>query len=307
MPPKRILLGYGVDLDAVSGYLNTTDGTSPTQTNISRGIFGATTGLDRLLSLFARHNITATFFVPGHTLESFPASLARVRDAGHEIGLHGYTHEFPAQMSAEQQRDVLGKSIAVLTAFTGTKPLGYTAPAWAASAELIPMLSAAGIKYDHSFMHHDFQPYWAPDTSQLKTASTNLANPAASWMRPMSKLHASNVVEIPANWNVDDWPPLQPSPGRAGTHGYVDVESVEKCWKEQFSFAYEEYDEFIFPISVHPQVSGKGHVMRMHERFIQWVNGHEGEIVWMPFGKMAEEFAEGRIKGVQVEGGVEVA
>lgn len=93
--PKRILVGYGVDLDAAAGWLNTTDGSPANPTNLSRGIFGATTGLDRLLALFTRHKITATFFVPGHTLESFPAQLAKVRDAGHELALHGYTHDTP--------------------------------------------------------------------------------------------------------------------------------------------------------------------------------------------------------------------
>lgn len=306
MAPKRILVGYGVDVDAVSGWLNTTDGSPANPTNVSRGIFGATTGLERLLTLFKRHNITATFFVPGHTLESFPKSLAQVRDAGHEISLHGYTHEFPSQMSVEQEQAVLDRSIEVLTAFTGKKPLGYTAPAWSTSKRTIPMLAKSGILYDHSFMHHDFQPYWAPDPSLSEYVSTDLKRPAEEWMQPMSALKPSSVVEIPANWHVDDWPPLQPSPGRPGTHGYVDIESVERTWKEQFEFAYDEYDEFVFPINIHPQVSGKGHVMRMHERFIRWVNEHEGEIVWMPLGRIAQEFREGRIAGVKIEGGAEV-
>lgn len=306
-PKKRILVGYGVDIDAVSGWLNTTDGSSPNETNISRGVFGATTGLSRLLALFKKHSITATFFVPGHTLESFPSQLAAVRDAGHELALHGYTHEFPAQLSEAQEREVLEKSVEVLTAFTGgVAPKGYTAPAWATSKSTISLLEQAGIIYDHSLMHHDFQPYWAPNPSLTTHTATNLALAAPTWMKPMTPLRPSNVVEIPANWHVDDWPPLQPSPGRPGTHGYVDIESVERTWREQFEFAYEEYEEFVFPISVHPQVSGKGHVMRMHERFIEWVNGHEGEVVWMPLGKMAEEFVEGRIKGVEIEGGVAV-
>ena len=94
--------------------------------------------------------------------------------------------------------------------------------------------------------------------------------------------------------------------GAKEEHRDMDTESVERTWKEQFEFAYEEYDEFIFPISIHPQVSGKGHVMRMHERFINWINEQEGEVVWMPLGKMAEEYAVGKIQGVRVEGGVEI-
>lgn len=162
-------------------------------------------------------------------------------------------------------------------------------------------MEAAGVLYDHSFMHHDVQPYWCPDSSHTWT-ETNTSHPASSWMTPMSVLKRSKVVEIPANWHLDDWPPLQPMMGHPGTHGFVDTSVVEKLWKEQFEFAYREYDEFVFPISIHPQVSGKPQVVLMHERLIEWINGHEG-VEWMTLEGMAGDFAEGRIQGAVVEGG----
>ena len=82
---KKVLVGYGIDVDAVSGWLNTQSGTSADVTNISRGIFGATVGVDRLLAMLARYNIKATWFVPAHSIESFPEQMAKVRDAGHEM------------------------------------------------------------------------------------------------------------------------------------------------------------------------------------------------------------------------------
>lgn len=180
--------------------------------------------------------------------------------------MHGYTHEYPSQLSVEQQRAVLVKSIDVLTKFChGKKPLGYTAPAWSTSKELIPQLQEMGILYDHSFMHHDLQPYFAPDSSHT-WIETNVAKAADEWMSPMTALRPSKVVEIPANWHLDDWPPLQPIPGRPGSHGFVDTHVVERLWREQFDFAYREYNTFIFPISIHPQVSGKPQVILMHER-----------------------------------------
>ncbi|KER00424.1 hypothetical protein AUEXF2481DRAFT_71990 [Aureobasidium subglaciale EXF-2481] len=303
MGKKRVLVGYGVDVDAVAGWINTKDGSVQNGTNVSRGIFGATVGLDRLLKLFEKHDIKATFFTPAHTVESFPKQLTKVRDAGHEIGLHGYTHEHISGLSASQQRDVLQKSIEVLTTFTGKKPQGYTAPAWDTSKELMPLLEEFGIVYDHSFMHHDLQPYFAPDSSH-QWVETNLANEAATWMSPMTRLKPSKIVEIPANWHVDDWPPLQPMPGRAGTHGFVSTHELEKLWLEQFDFAYEEYDSFIFPMSIHPQVSGKPQVIKMHERIINYINKHGG-VEWMSFADMAKEFLEGRIAGVEIEGGAE--
>lgn len=81
----------------------------------------------------------------------------------------------------------------------------------------------------------------------------------------MTAIKPSKVVEIPASWHLDDWPPLQPMIGRPA-HGFVDPHVVERLWREQFDFGYREYDTFIFPISIHPQVSGKPQVILMHER-----------------------------------------
>ncbi|KAK2776339.1 hypothetical protein FQN52_003482 [Onygenales sp. PD_12] len=223
-------------------------------------------------------------------------------DAVSNCGLHGYTHEYVSDLSLQEQRTILERSIEILTKFTGSKPLGFTAPGWKTSKELIPLLEEYGTMYDHSFMHHDVQPYFAPDSS-AEWIETNLNQPAELWMRPMTKIRPSTVVEIPANWHLDDWPPLQPVPGRPAAQGFVDTHVVEKLWMEQFDFAYREYDEFIFPMSIHPQVSGKPQVILMHERIIEYINKHEG-VEWMTFGEMAKEFREGKISGVTIEGGV---
>ena len=174
--------------------INTCDGSSQNPTNVSRGIYGATVGIDRLLALYSKYSIKATFFTPAHSIESFPRQLAKVRDAGHELALHGYTHEYISQLSAQEQKFILSRSIDVLTKFcAGKKPQGYTAPAWSTSKELIPQLEEAGIVYDHSFMHHDLQPYFAPDSSHT-WVETDHGKEADTWMTPMTKLKPSKVV-----------------------------------------------------------------------------------------------------------------
>ena len=65
--------------------LNTTDGSKANASNISRGIFGANVGVDRLLKFFGEHDVKAIWFAPSHSIESFPEQLAKVRDAGHEL------------------------------------------------------------------------------------------------------------------------------------------------------------------------------------------------------------------------------
>ena len=49
------------------------------------GLFAGTVGIRRLLKLFSKYNITTTWFIPGHSLETFPEECAMVRDAGHEM------------------------------------------------------------------------------------------------------------------------------------------------------------------------------------------------------------------------------
>lgn len=125
---------YTLTLTVVSNpvhRLNTRDGRPANPTDLSRGIFGATVGIDRLLALLSKYNIKATWFTPAHTAESFPAQIRKIMESGHEIGLHGYTHEFVSELSGEQQRDVLEKSVEVLKGMVGEGKLkGWTAPAW---------------------------------------------------------------------------------------------------------------------------------------------------------------------------------
>lgn len=103
----------------------------------AKGIFAGTVGVQRLLKMFKKYDMKTTWFIPGHSLETFPEDMAAVRDAGHEIGLHGYSHENPVDMSLEQQRDVLDKTYKMLTEFTGKPPRGSVAPWYVLSSMLV--------------------------------------------------------------------------------------------------------------------------------------------------------------------------
>lgn len=73
------------------------------------------------------------------------------------------------------------------------------------------------------------------------------------------------------------------------SHGWVDTKTVESLWKDHFDYFYREYDEFIFPMTIHPDVSGHPHVLLMHERLIEHINKHEG-VEWVTMIEMVEEF-----------------
>lgn len=170
------------------------------------GLFAGTHGTRRVLKLFDKYNIKATWFIPGHSLETFPEECAMVRDAGHEIGLHGYSHENPSDMSFEQQQDVLDKTFRLLTEFCGKPPRGSVAPWWEVSEAGTELLLSYGIEYDHSMGHEDCQMYW------LRTGDTwtkiDYSKKAVEWMKPLVKGKMTGLVEIPGSWYIDDLPPM---------------------------------------------------------------------------------------------------
>jgi peptidoglycan/xylan/chitin deacetylase (PgdA/CDA1 family) len=87
---KEILCGFGIDVDAVAGWLGSYGG-EDSPDDISRGLFAGEVGAPRLLKLFERLGIKTTWFIPGHSIETFPKEMQAVADAGHEIGIHGYS------------------------------------------------------------------------------------------------------------------------------------------------------------------------------------------------------------------------
>src|SRR5699024_12374084 len=87
--------------------------------DIQRGMFAGEVGVPRLRRLFERRGLPATWFVPGHSIETFPEQIGEVASAGFEIGCHGYSHENPVARSAEQEADVLAKTVERVTGLRG--------------------------------------------------------------------------------------------------------------------------------------------------------------------------------------------
>ena len=289
MPEKKILCAFGVDLDAVAGWLGSYGGENSPD-DISRGIFAGEVGTPRLLKLFDRVGIKTTWFVPGHSIDTFPRETAAIVEAGHEIGMHGYSHENPIAMTPEQEEAVLVKCIELITRVSGRRPTGYVAPWWEFSHVTNELLLKHGIKYDHSLMHRDFECYYV----RVGDSWTNIdfSKPASEWMQGLVRGEETNLVEIPANWYLDDLPPMMFIKNSPNSHGFVNPRDIEQIWKDQFDYVYREYDDAVFPITIHPDVSGRPQVLLMLERLIAYITAHPG-VQFCTLNEIADNFLAG--------------
>ncbi|EAJ9424534.1 polysaccharide deacetylase [Campylobacter coli] len=285
---KEILVAYGVDIDAVAGWLGSYGG-EDSPDDISRGLFAGEVGIPRLLKLFKKYNIPATWFAPGHSIETFPEQMKMIVDAGHEIGAHRYSHENPIAMSAKQEEDVLLKSIELIEKISGKKPSGYVAPWWEFSNITNELLLKHGIKYDHSLMHNDFTPYYVRVGD--KWTKIDYSKDAKEWMKPLVRGQETDLIEIPANWYLDDLPPMMFIKKSPNSFGFVSPRDIGQMWIDQFDWVYREMDYAIFPMTIHPDVSARPQVLLMHERIIEHINKHEG-VKWVNLNDMADDFSK---------------
>lgn len=115
MAAKQSLVCLTFDFDAISVWL-ARGMDSPTP--VSRGEFCAVAA-DRVLDLLERLGLPSTWFIPGHTLASYPEHCRRVHEAGHEIGHHGWTHVAPNLMTREEELDGLVRANEAIRALTG--------------------------------------------------------------------------------------------------------------------------------------------------------------------------------------------
>src|SRR6185295_3439017 len=138
-------------------------------------------GLSRILAVFDRQAVPATFFVPAVTAPLYPATLPEILKRGrHEIGVHGYIHESLPDLGPGEEERLLERALAELTRAVGKRPVGYRAPFGTFSAGTIALLVKHGFFYDSSLMAHD-DPY------ELVSAGA-----------------PTGLVELPLSWSLVD-------------------------------------------------------------------------------------------------------
>jgi peptidoglycan-N-acetylglucosamine deacetylase len=237
---------------------------------LSQGTYGAKVGLPRILELLRDYRLKATFFVPGWTAEKYIDRIQAVLRDGHEVGHHGYLHEWINPDFPEQEREALEKGLAALKTTLGVRPSGYRSPAGETSQNLVALLAEYGFLYDSS-LQDDINPY------QLQTAG-GLSSP----------------IELPWHWSLDDAPYMlfslkNPRPIMTNSH-------VLEIWREEFQAIYQLGG--LFNLVCHPQAIGRPSRLELLRQFIEftmkfpkvwYATGEEVANAWINSGRIERQ------------------
>ena len=273
----RHLVCLTFDFDALSGWIARG---LVTPTPISRGEFGVV-GAARLLALLAKHDIRATWFIPGVTIATYRDSCKAVVDAGHEIGNHGWTHVPPAKLSRAEEAAGLARANEAIAALAGRAPQGYRSPSWDLSPHTVELLIERGFAYESSMMGHDYLPYRARKGDVIALDEAVSFGPE------------TELVEMPISWSLDDYPHFEFV--RTETTllpGLMNARDVIENWIDDFTYMARHYEWGVLTYTCHPFVIGRGHRMLAFERLIEAL-----KVQGAVFVTMAEAVAEWRAQG----------
>jgi peptidoglycan/xylan/chitin deacetylase (PgdA/CDA1 family) len=215
---------------------------------LSQGAYGPQVAVPLILELLDHFDVPATFFVPGWIAEQYPERIRAIHAAGHEIGHHGYLHEWPDSDHPEQEEEALQRGIAALAEVTGERPVGYRSPAWEFSANTLRFITEYGFIYSSNLMA-DFKPYFHPGDTRL--------------------------VELPTQWLLDDAPfflfSVKP-PNRP----IWPANHVLQVWQEEFRGLQRRHG--LFNLTMHPQFIGRPGRLDMLQDLLMYIQGFSG--IW---------------------------
>jgi peptidoglycan-N-acetylglucosamine deacetylase len=218
---------------------------------LSQGQYGARAAMPRIRKLLARHDIRASFFVPAVVAMLYPDEQRALVDEGHEIGIHGWIHEFNSKLPPADERTLQMRAADVLERITGVRPVGMRTPSWDFSAHTLAISREMGLLYDSSLMADD-EPYEILENGE-----------------------PTGMVELPVEWirddavyfNMDRMSALRP---------YTPPSAVLEVFKAEFDGAYEEGGLFL--LTMHPHIIGHRSRIRLLDELIQYIRTHTG--VW---------------------------
>lgn len=259
---KTAAAAFTFDVDAESAVLWGGESVGARMSVMSHQAYGPLVGIPRILDLLEQHQITSTFFVPGHTADRYPEAVRSIVAAGHEIAHHGYLHEQPTALTLEEEIDALDRGLAALADVAGVRPAGYRAPMWDLSWRTPALLAERGFLYDSSLMDAD-HPYELAVT------------PGA----------AQSIVEIPIQWALDDWEQYCFLPDISGSGLIESPRKARELWQLEFDALRTVGGCWV--LTNHPFLTGRPSRAAELGELMRYVLDHDD--VWVaPLGRIAE-------------------
>jgi peptidoglycan-N-acetylglucosamine deacetylase len=170
------------------------------------------------------------------------------------------------------------KGLEALARVAGVRPAGYRSPGWDLTDNSIRLLAELGFRYDSSLAADDYNCYFARIGDVARTDGGYLFG------------EPSEIVEIPVSWSWDDFPQFEfVSSPRFSASTLASPSKVFEIWASDIDFLAERVPGGVFDLTMHPQVIGRGHRIKLLEQVIEHCLQYPG-LRFARMTEVAEEF-----------------
>ena len=134
-------------------------------------------------------SVQASFFILGWIAERHPNLVKEIAKRGHEVASHGYNHLLCNKISQQELLRDLKYSKKLLEDLTGNNIVGYRAPSFSISDDILRIIEQAGYQYDSSYNSFDKHGRYGTITPNRTNKNQNIININSSFRElPISNL-----------------------------------------------------------------------------------------------------------------------
>jgi len=124
----------------------------------------------RVLEMFRKHNVRATFFVLGWVAERCAKLVREIADDGHEVGCHGYAHQPIYNGDEKEFREDLRHALTIIETILSCRVRSYRAPSYSITNDTmwaLDILADEGFENDSSIFPILHDNYGIPDAPRF--------------------------------------------------------------------------------------------------------------------------------------------
>ena len=210
--------------------------------------FGSRVGFWRLMRVLQERGLPATIFGCAVALERNPQAVDAIAVSGFDICCHGYRWEEHFKLSADQERERIGRAVEMIRRLTGSRPLGWYCRFGPSENTRRLLVEEGGFLYD-SDAYNDELPYWVDVDGR------------------------SHLV-VPYSMDTNDGKYAAP----AGFSSAGDLTDYLTAAFDQL-YAEGEHAPGLMSIGLHPRIAGRPARAHAFARFLDHVQRHDK--VWV--------------------------
>jgi peptidoglycan/xylan/chitin deacetylase (PgdA/CDA1 family) len=249
----RCAVFFSFDVDAETLWISRDPKNWNRPANLAQGAYGPKCGVPKILRLLEKHEIKTTFFIPGWVIEKYPEMAKEVLVQGHEIGYHGYLHEFDPNAGYEKEKELMVRCLDIFERVLKIRPRGLRSPMGEITEATIRLMHEYEFLYSSTMMDADYPYLW---TYQDKPSS---------------------LVELPIQWMWDDSSYFFFTLSEPARRGISACSKVYEIWTEEFDGIYK--NQALFSPLFHPQISGRFSRIELMDRLLTYMKSKKGVLI----------------------------